>query len=49
MKKELSAKQCKELLITLSVRFMKNMSRHNGLEWAKVHAKLNPPAGKETP
>jgi hypothetical protein len=39
-KKELSAEQAEELLHTLKVRFEKNMNRHNGLEWAKVHAKL---------
>ena len=30
----------KELLETLSVRFEKNMSRHKGLVWAKVMARL---------
>jgi hypothetical protein len=39
-KKELSAEQAEELLHTLKVRFEKNMNRHKGLEWAKVHAKL---------
>jgi hypothetical protein len=29
-----------ELLRTLKARFEKNMNRHNGLEWAKVQAKL---------
>lgn len=37
---ELPAKQREELLKTLKVRFEKNMNRHNGLEWAKVQAKL---------
>ncbi len=40
MKKELSPKQREELLQTLKVRFEKNMSRHKGLEWNKVQAKL---------
>src|SRR3970040_689359 len=39
-KKELSPKQREELLRALKVRFEKNMNRHNGLEWAKVQAKL---------
>ncbi len=40
LKKELSAKQCEELLRTLKARFEKNMNRHKGLAWAKVEAKL---------
>ena len=40
MKKELSTKQREQLLNTLKARFEKNMSRHKGLEWANVHAKL---------
>ena len=39
-KKELSPPQREELLKTLKTRFEKNMSRHKGLEWAKVQAKL---------
>ena len=39
-KKELSPEQCEELLRTLKARFEKNMQRHEGLEWAKVQAKL---------
>jgi len=39
-KKELSASQRKELLGTLKTRFEKNMSRHKGLDWAKVESKL---------
>jgi len=46
-KKELSPEQREELLRTLKVRFEKNMNRHKGLEWAKVQAKLDPPAGGE--
>src|SRR5436189_1344989 len=40
MKKEMSPKQREELLRALKARFEKNMSRHQGLEWAKVQAKL---------
>jgi uncharacterized protein DUF4256 len=39
-KKELSPKQREELLLALQARFEKNMNRHKGLEWAKVHARL---------
>ena len=39
-KKELSLKQCEEILNTLKARFEKNMKRHKGLEWSKVLAKL---------
>jgi hypothetical protein len=39
-KKELSPEQREELLRTLKARFEKNMSRHKGLEWTKVQAKL---------
>ncbi|ESU21194.1 hypothetical protein FEDK69T_25610 [Flavobacterium enshiense DK69] len=38
--KELSPKQREELFKTLKTRFEKNMSRHEGLEWNKVQAKL---------
>ncbi|ALC84696.1 hypothetical protein AM499_01875 [Bacillus sp. FJAT-22090] len=38
--KELSQEQREELLRTLKARFEKNMNRHEGLEWAKVQAKL---------
>ncbi|MBM7618167.1 hypothetical protein JOC95_000009 [Bacillus tianshenii] len=40
-KKELSQEQTEELLTVLKARFDKNMDRHEGLEWEKVHAKLN--------
>jgi hypothetical protein len=40
-KKGLSPKQREELLKVLKARFEKNMSRHKGLEWAKVQAKLD--------
>ena len=39
-KRELSPQQREELLRTLKSRFGKNMNRHEGLEWAKVKAKL---------
>lgn len=39
-KKELSIKQRDELLAALKSRFEKNTSRHKGIEWAKVQAKL---------
>jgi len=38
--KKLSSEQREALLKTLKNRFEKNMNRHEGLEWAKVHAKL---------
>lgn len=39
-RKELSTEQREELIKTLKVRFEKNKSRHTGLEWANVQAKL---------
>ena len=36
----MEAKQREELLRALKARFEKNMNRHQGLEWAKVQAKL---------
>lgn len=39
-KKELSSGRRSELLTTMKARFEKNMSRHKGLEWAKIQAKL---------
>ena len=38
--KELSPEKREELLRALKARFEKNMNRHEGLEWAKVQAKL---------
>lgn len=38
--KRLSPEKAKELLTELKARFEKNMSRHQGLEWAKVQARL---------
>ncbi len=46
-KKQLSPEQSDELLNVLKARFEKNINRHKGLEWAKVQAKLDPPAGGE--
>jgi hypothetical protein len=40
MKKKLSTEKREELLLILRARFEKNMSRHKGLEWANVEAKL---------
>jgi hypothetical protein len=45
-KKELSSEQRAELLSALKARFEKNMPRHQGLEWAKVQAKLETVAEK---
>jgi hypothetical protein len=39
-KKRLSSKQREELLKTLKARFEKNMSRHPGLDWAKVQSRM---------
>ncbi len=39
-KKELPPEQRERLLAVLQARFEKNRSRHQGLEWAKVKAKL---------
>lgn len=39
-KKELSPEQREELLSTLKARFEKNRSRHPGMEWAGIQARL---------
>ena len=39
-RKQVSPKQRDELLKALKTRFEKNIHRHQGLEWAKVQAKL---------
>ena len=39
-KKELSPQQREKVFSALKARFEKNMNRHEGLEWAKVKAKL---------
>ncbi len=46
-KKKLSPEEREELLLTLRARFEKNMSRHKGIEWAKVQAKLDQPTSGE--
>jgi len=46
-KKKLSPEQSEELLLALRARFEKNMNRHKGIEWSKVEAKLDSPAGGE--
>ena len=45
-KRELSAGQREELLSALRARFEKNASRHEGLQWAKVQARLEANADK---
>ena len=45
--RNLSPKQREELIKILKARFEKNMKRHKGLEWFKVQAKLDSPAGRE--
>ncbi len=40
IKKELSLKQCEELISILKIRFEKNMNRHKSIEWEKVKAKI---------
>lgn len=45
-KKELSPGQRAELLRTLKARFDGNMNRHQGLEWARIQAKLEADSGK---
>jgi hypothetical protein len=45
-KKELSPDQREKLLKALQSRFEKNMNRHQGLEWAKVQARLEAHAEK---
>jgi len=40
IKKPLPSKQREELLTALKTRFEKNLSRHKGLDWAKVQARI---------
>ncbi|HLK27999.1 MAG TPA: DUF4256 domain-containing protein [Puia sp.] len=40
-KKKLSSEQTKELIKILKARFEKNISRHKGLDWSQIEAKLN--------
>ena len=46
-KKKLSSEQKEQLLAILKDRFEKNGNRHKGLDWAKVHAKLEAENGEE--
>ena len=46
IKIDLSSKQRAALLTTLKSRFEKNPSRHQGLDWAKVQARLEGSPGK---
>ena len=46
IKKKLSPDRREELLRALKARFEKNMDRHRGLEWVKVQARLDSPAGE---
>jgi hypothetical protein len=43
---ELTPDRCEALLDTLKTRFEKNTNRHKGIEWDKVHAKLEADPGK---
>lgn len=45
-KRELSPKQREALFTVLKGRFERNMPRHQGLEWAKVQARLEASAAK---
>ena len=45
--KPLSAEEYDELFLVLKIRFEKNMNRHQGIEWTKVWARLDRPAGGE--
>jgi hypothetical protein len=44
--KEINQKQREELIIALKIRFEKNMSRHKGLIWVKIQARLESNAEK---
>ena len=44
--RELSPEQCEKLLNNLNIRFAKNMSRHEGIEWDDVQIKLKAHADK---
>jgi hypothetical protein len=46
---KLSPKQREELLAALKVRYEKNLSRHKGLDWAEVQARLEANAEKLWP
>ncbi|MCU0360350.1 MAG: DUF4256 domain-containing protein [Bacteroidia bacterium] len=40
-KKKLPSEESTKIVLTLKARFEKNMSRHNGLDWAKIQSRLN--------
>jgi hypothetical protein len=44
---KLSSEQLEKLIGTLEARFENNRNRHEGLEWAKVLAKLHSPIASE--
>lgn len=44
--RQMSAEDCQDLLAVLKIRFEKNMDRHKGLQWEKIHERLNDNAGK---
>ena len=46
-KKQLSPEQQKELISILKTRFDKNRSRHKGMDWAQVEARLNEDKSEE--
>jgi len=46
-KKKLSPEQQEELIRVLKSRFDKNVTRHVGLEWSELQARLEKPAGAE--
>ncbi len=39
-KKDISSKEANELIDVLKTRFIKNMHRHEGIDWKKVQSKL---------
>lgn len=45
-RKKLSATEGDKIIRTLKARFEKNMSRHKGIEWAKVQSRLEAKADK---
>ena len=44
---ELSSQQSVELLLTLKIRFEKNMKRHSGLHWDSIQIKLEADSAKQ--
>ena len=45
-RQELNSEQTEELLNILQTRFEKNMQRHQGIEWVKIHERLKSNADK---